>query len=48
MVDGHADPNSAPEYAEALQVLYPLAYALQFASKEDLRRDYVVPPLEGL
>jgi hypothetical protein len=48
MVDGHGDPNSAPEYAEALSVLYPLAYALKFASKQDLGRDYVVPPLEGL
>jgi hypothetical protein len=48
MVDGCGDPNSAPEYAEALQVLYPLAYALKFASKEALGRDYVVPPLEGL
>ena len=29
-------------------MLYPLAYALKFASKQDLGRDYVVPPLEGL
>jgi hypothetical protein len=48
MVDGHGDPNSSPEYAEALAVLYPLAYALKFASRNDLGRDYVVPPLEGL
>ena len=48
IVDGHGDPNSSPEYAEALQVLYPLAYALKFLSKGDLGRDYVVPPLEGL
>ncbi len=48
MVDGHGDPNIDPTYAEALQVLYPLAYALKFASKQDLGRDYVVPPLEGL
>jgi hypothetical protein len=48
MVDGHGDPNSVPEYAEALQVLYALAYGLKFASKQDLGRDYVVPPLEGL
>jgi len=48
MVDGHGDPNSAPEYAEALEALYPLAYTLKFASKRDLDRDYVVPPLEGL
>ena len=48
MIDGHGDPNSAPEYAEALQVLYPFAFALKFTSKEVLGRDYVVPPLEGL
>ncbi len=48
MVDGRGDPNVAPEYTEALEVLYPLAYALKFASKRDLGRDYVVPPLEGL
>lgn len=47
MVDGHGDPNSSPEYAEALQALYPVAYALKFASKA-AGRDYVVPPLEGL
>jgi hypothetical protein len=48
MIDGHGDPNTSPEYAEALRVLYPFAFALKFASKEDLGRDYVVPPLEGL
>lgn len=48
MIDGHGDPNTAPEYADALATLYPLAYALKFASKRDLGRDYVVPPLEGL
>lgn len=48
MVDGAGDPNTSPDYAEALQVLYPLAFALKFASKQNLGRDYVVPPLEGL
>jgi hypothetical protein len=47
-VDGRGDPNGAPAYTEALGVLYPLAYALKFASKDGLGRDYVVPPLEGL
>ena len=47
MVDGRGDPNSAPEYTEALALLYPIAYALKFASKA-AGRDYVVPPLEGL
>lgn len=48
MVDGHGDPNTAPEYAEALAALYPVAYATKFASKRELGHDYVVPPLEGL
>ncbi|WP_032378526.1 GyrI-like domain-containing protein [Rhodococcoides fascians] len=48
MIDGHGDPNTAPEYAEAIGALYPLAYALKFASKKNLDRDYVVPPLEAL
>jgi hypothetical protein len=48
MIDGHGDPNTSPGYAEALKALYPVAYKLKFASKRDLGRDYVVPPLEGL
>lgn len=47
MVDGHGDPNTTPAYPQALQALYPLAYALKFLSKEE-GHDYVVPPLEGL
>lgn len=48
MVDGHGDPNTSDAFAEAVQALYPVAYKLKFASKSDLGRDYVVPPLEGL
>jgi len=48
MVDGHGDPNTAKEYADALAALYPVAYKLKFASKRDFERDYVVPPLEAL
>lgn len=48
MVDGHGDPNTAGEYADALAALYPVAYKLKFASKKDLDRDYVVMPLEAL
>ncbi|WP_328530802.1 GyrI-like domain-containing protein [Nocardioides sp. NBC_00368] len=47
MVDGHGDPNTAQEYADALAALYPVAYKLKFACKKD-GRDYVVPPLEAL
>lgn len=48
MIDGHGDPNTAPAYAEALAALYPVAYTVKFASKKELERDYVVPPLEAL
>ena len=48
MVDGHGDPNTSQDYADALAALYPVAYKLKFASKNDLGRDYVVPPLEAL
>lgn len=48
MVDGHGDPNTTPDYADTLAALYPIAYAVKFASKHELGRDYVVPPLEGL
>lgn len=48
MVDGQGDPNTAADYADALAALYPVAFALKFISKNDLNRDYVVPPLEGL
>jgi hypothetical protein len=48
MLDGHGDPNTAPEYTAALGALYPVAYALKFASKRELDRDYAVMPLEAL
>ncbi|WP_199589424.1 GyrI-like domain-containing protein [Blastococcus sp. TF02A-26] len=48
MIDGHGDPNTSPAFAEAVAALYPVAYAVKFASRTDLGRDYVVPPLEGL
>lgn len=47
MVDGHGDPNG-PAFAEALEVLYPVAYGLKLASRRELGRDYAVMPLEGL
>lgn len=47
-IDGHGDPNTTPEFASAIEALYPLAYTLKFASKQRLDRDYTVMPLEGL
>jgi hypothetical protein len=48
MIDGAGDPNTAPEYTDALKSLYPTAYSLKFFSKNKLGHDYVVMPLEGL
>jgi hypothetical protein len=48
MIDGHGDPNSATEYTQAVEALYAVAYRTKFISKDDLAKDYVVPPLEGL
>ena len=48
MVDGEGDPNTAPAYQAAIAWLYPVSYAMKFAAKRALGKDYVVPPLEGL
>ena len=47
-VDGQGDPNRAPAYAEAVEALFGVAYALKFAGRSTLGRDVVVAPLEGL
>jgi hypothetical protein len=46
-VDGHGDPNTSASYAEALAVLYPVAYALRFAGRAR-GHDETVMPLEAL
>jgi len=48
MIDGHGDPNTAPEYQLAIEALYSLAYKAKFIAKKRSGLDYVVPPLEGL
>lgn len=48
MVDGHGDPNKVIEYQEAVEALFSVSYTLKFHSKNELGKDYVVPPLEGL
>lgn len=49
MIDGHGDPNNAPEYQQAVEALYSLAYALKFKIKKgESGLDYGVLPLEGL
>ena len=42
------DPNTPPFYKEAVEALYTASYSLTFLCKDILKRDYVVPPLEGL
>jgi hypothetical protein len=48
MIDGRGDPGTSQAYQEAIEALYAVAYRIKFTSKNDLGRDYVVPPLEGL
>lgn len=48
MIDGQGDPNTAVAYQEAVEALYATSYTLKFLSKNELGKDYVVPPLEGL
>ena len=49
MVDGQGDPNTAPAYADAVEVLFLVSYALKFMVKKSaLAIDYGVMPLEGL
>ncbi|MEJ7635021.1 hypothetical protein [Aeromicrobium sp.] len=47
MIDGQGDPNTSRKFADAIATLFPVAYALKFASKRELGRDHVVVPLEG-
>lgn len=45
MVDGKGDPNTSHQYAEAVELLYGLSYAIKMGNKAIF--EYVVPPLEG-
>ena len=46
--DGQGDPNTSATYVTGINWLYSVSYALKFASKAGLGKDYVAPPLEGL
>jgi hypothetical protein len=49
MIDGEGDPNTSREYAEALEALYAISYAIKFKIKRAPSGvDYAVMPLEGL
>ena len=48
MIDGHGDPNVSRAYAEAVEALFALSYAVRAIAKSDLGRVHTVGPLEGL
>lgn len=49
MLDGQGDPNTSQAYADAVEALFTLSYAIKFAVKKGpLAIDYGVMPLEGL
>ena len=49
MIDGHGDPNTAPEYGLAIEALYSVAYTAKFTVKRAPGGvDFGVMPLEGL
>jgi hypothetical protein len=49
MIDGEGDPNTSQSFQDAIDVLYPLSYALKFMVKRgEIGIDYGVLPLEGL
>jgi hypothetical protein len=48
MVDGHGDPNSSPEYSEAVETLFSVSYPLKFEVRKRNAVDYSVMPLESL
>ena len=47
ILDGQGNPGTSAAYAEALEALYSVSYAVKFAGKH-AGRDYAVGPLEGL
>jgi hypothetical protein len=49
MIDGQGDPNTTPEYAQAVEALFSVSYMAKFAVKKGAQKlDYAVMPLEGL
>lgn len=49
MIDGQGDPNTSATYAQAVEALFSVSYAVKFACKRGVQGiDYGVMPLEGL
>jgi hypothetical protein len=47
-IDGRGDPNTSEAFTDAVETLYPLAYAIRSIIKDEADLKYVVMPLEGL
>jgi hypothetical protein len=49
MIDGEGDPNTSPDYADAVEALFSVSYNAKFRVKKGTQGiDYAVMPLEGL
>ena len=49
MIDGEGDPNTSKSFADAVEALFGVSYAIKFKVKKGtLAIDYGVMPLEGL
>lgn len=49
MIDGAGDPNTSPDYAQAVEALFSVSYTAKFMMKKGAQPvDYAVMPLEGL
>ena len=49
MIDGEGDPNTSQHYAQAVEALFTVSYAVKFMVKKGpVATDYAVMPLEGL
>ena len=49
MIDGEGDPNTSPQYAQAVEALFTVSYTVKFMVKKGpAATDYAVMPLEGL
>lgn len=47
MIDGQGNPNQNKRFTEAIETLFPLAYAIKFLVRKETAIDYGVMPLEG-
>jgi hypothetical protein len=49
MIDGEGDPNTSPQYAQAVEALFSVSYTAKFMVRNGAQGiDYAVMPLEGL